>query len=72
MSRVCPTVESVIDPYSLAKLPIARWDEDLEQAICSRKETRSLRDSLRCMPLACTFGIFKGYVDEVWPYVGEY
>ncbi|GHJ87781.1 hypothetical protein NliqN6_4183 [Naganishia liquefaciens] len=42
------------------KLPIARWDEDLEQAICSRTETWSLRESLTCTPLACTFGIFKG------------
>jgi len=41
-----------------AKLPVARYDEDLDQTICSRTETRELKDEMRAVPLACTFGIF--------------
>ncbi|KAG7531945.1 hypothetical protein FFLO_04013 [Filobasidium floriforme] len=39
-------------------LPVATYDEDADQTICSRTETRNLKDDLRSIPLACTFGIF--------------
>ena len=42
----------------IAKLPVAQYDEDLDQTICSRTEMRELKDEMRAVPLACTFGIF--------------
>lgn len=51
---------------NIAVLPVATYDEDADQTICSRTETRNLKDDLRSIPLACTFGIFDKWVIWLW------
>lgn len=54
-------VLAVMTALRNTNIPVATYDEELEQTICSRTETIALKDYLRGIPLSCTFGVFDNH-----------